>query len=57
MIADARDLLATAPWLSLFPGLCITSVVLSLHSVADGLKTALDPSHRLADTIAPQANQ
>jgi len=55
MIADARDLLTTAPWLSIFPGLCITSVVLSLHSVADGLKTALDPSHRLADAIAPQA--
>ena len=57
MIADARDLLATAPWLSIFPGLCITSVVLSLHSVADGLRTALDPSHRLVDTIGSQTNQ
>ena len=43
MIADARDVLATAPWTSLFPGLAITGVVLALHSVADGLKTALDP--------------
>ena len=44
MIADARDVLATAPWTSVFPGLSITAVVLALHSVADGLKAALDPN-------------
>jgi len=44
MIADARDVLATAPWTSIFPGLSITAVVLALHSVADGLKAALDPN-------------
>jgi peptide/nickel transport system permease protein len=43
MIADARDLLATAPWTSLFPGLAITAVVLALHAVSDGLRVALDP--------------
>ncbi len=43
MIADARDVLATAPWTSLFPGLAITVVVLALHSVSDGLRAALDP--------------
>ncbi len=43
MIADARDQLASAPWTSLFPGLAITAVVLSLHAVSDGLRNALDP--------------
>ncbi len=43
MIADARDQLATAPWASLFPGVAITGVVVALHAVADGLRSALDP--------------
>jgi len=43
MIADARDQLATAPWASLFPGIAITTVVVALHAVADGLRVALDP--------------
>jgi peptide/nickel transport system permease protein len=43
MIADGRDLLATAPWTSLFAGLAITVVVLALHAVSDGLRVALDP--------------
>jgi len=46
MIADARDVLATAPWTSLFPGLAITGVVLALHAVSDGLREALDPQAR-----------
>ncbi|MGD0993822.1 MAG: ABC transporter permease [Gemmatimonadales bacterium] len=49
MIADARDLLTTAPWASLFPGLAITAVVLGLHAVSDGLREALDPQARGAD--------
>ena len=43
MIAESRDQLATAPWVSLFPGLAITLVVMSLHTVADGLRDALSP--------------
>ncbi len=43
MIADARDQLATAPWGSTFPGIAITLVVMSLHALADGLRTALEP--------------
>ena len=46
MIADARDLLAAAPWTSLFPGLAITGVVLALHAVSDGLREAFDPHAR-----------
>lgn len=48
MIADARDQLATAPWASLFPGLAITAVVVALHAVADGVRSALDPHAPLA---------
>jgi len=47
MIADARDVLTAAPWISLFPGLAITGVVLALHAVSDGLREALDPRARL----------
>ncbi len=53
MIADARDLLATAPWTSLFPGLAITAVVLALHSVADGLQAALDTA---SEPLRPSAS-
>ncbi len=49
MLADARDVLATAPWTSLFPGLAITAVVLALHAVSDGLREALDPRARSSE--------
>jgi len=57
MIADARDLLVSAPWLSLAPGLCITFVVLALHAVADGLKAALDPLGFTTDTTTASSIQ
>jgi peptide/nickel transport system permease protein len=43
MIADGKDLLTTAPWIALFPGVAIASVVMALNAVADGLRDALDP--------------
>lgn len=43
MIADGRDQLTTAPWSTLFPGLAIALVVLSLNAVGDGLRDGLDP--------------
>lgn len=43
MIADGRDQLVAAPWISLFPGLAIALVVMSLNAVGDGLRDALDP--------------
>ena len=43
MIADGRDLLTSAPWISLFPGLAIALSVMALHAVADALRDALDP--------------
>lgn len=43
MIADGRDLLTSAPWISLFPGLAIAMVVMALNAVGDALRDAFDP--------------
>lgn len=43
MIADGRDLLTSAPWISLFPGLAIALAVMALNAVADALRDAFDP--------------
>jgi peptide/nickel transport system permease protein len=43
MIADGASSLYNAPWTTLFPGLAISLVVMSLNAVADGLRDALDP--------------
>jgi peptide/nickel transport system permease protein len=43
MIADGMSTLATAPWATLFPGLAISLVVMSLNAAADALRDALDP--------------
>lgn len=42
MVAEGRDLLRVAPWVSLFPGLAIGLTVLSVNLVGDGLRDALD---------------
>ena len=43
MILDAREVLATAPWASLFPGLALVAIVLGTTLLGDALRTALDP--------------
>jgi peptide/nickel transport system permease protein len=43
MIADGAASIYTAPWSTLFPGLAISLVVMSLNAVADGVRDALDP--------------
>src|SRR5712671_2663011 len=43
MIADNASSIYTAAWSTLFPGLAISLVVLSLNAVADGVRDALDP--------------
>ena len=48
MIADGRDLLTIAPWISLVPGLGIAAVVMSLNAVGDALRDALDPREETA---------
>jgi len=42
MVAEGRDLLRVAPWVSLFPGLAIGVAVLGLNLLGDGLRDALD---------------
>lgn len=43
MILDARPLLTTAPWASIFPGLAIIVTVLAVNLLGDALRGALDP--------------
>jgi peptide/nickel transport system permease protein len=46
MVADGRDLLRVAPWISLAPGLAIGIAVLGFNLVGDGLREAFDPKLR-----------
>ncbi len=46
MVADGRNNLIGAWWLSTFPGLAIELTVLSFNLVGDGLRDALDPRLR-----------
>lgn len=43
MLTVGKDYIATAPWLSVWPGLCICLVVIGLNLLGDGLRRALDP--------------
>ena len=43
MILDAREVLVTAPWAGLFPGLAIVLTVLSANLVGDAVRDAMDP--------------
>lgn len=43
MVADGRDLLRTAPWVSFAPGVAIGLAVLGFNLVGDGLREAYDP--------------
>ena len=45
MLTVGKDYIATAPWLSIWPGLCICLVVFGFNLVGDGLRQALDPRH------------
>jgi len=43
MILEAREVLVTAPWAGLFPGLAIVLTVLSVNLVGDAVRDAVDP--------------
>ena len=43
MILDARQVLETAPWVGIFPGIAITLTVLATNLVGDALRDVLDP--------------
>lgn len=46
IITDGKDSLINAPWIAIFPGLCIVGAVMSLNLLGDGLRDALDPKLR-----------
>jgi peptide/nickel transport system permease protein len=43
MLAEGRDYLTVAGWISIFPGLAIMVTVLGINFLGDGLRDALDP--------------
>ncbi len=47
MIADGRNYLTTAWWISAFPGFLLTSTVLAIYFLGDGLRDVLDPRLRV----------
>jgi peptide/nickel transport system permease protein len=47
IIAQGRDFMAEAPWITLFPGLAIIVAVLGLNLLGDGLRDVLDPRMKI----------
>ena len=43
LLADGRSYMGVAPWLAIYPGLCITLTVAGLNLFGDGLRDMLDP--------------
>ena len=43
MLNTASHFLSQAPWIAVWPGLAIFSLVLSFNLLGDGLRDALDP--------------
>lgn len=46
LISEGRQLMETAPWLIIYPGLALAITLLSLNFLGDGLRDALDPQLR-----------
>jgi peptide/nickel transport system permease protein len=46
MIREGFEHILDAPWLSIYPGLCLLLLVFSLNLVGDGLRDAADPKLR-----------
>jgi peptide/nickel transport system permease protein len=47
IIANGRDFMIVAPWITIFPGFAIIAVVLGLNLLGDGLRDVLDPRTRI----------
>ena len=47
IIAEGRNYVREAPWISLFPGIAIAVTVLGLNLLGDGLRDVLDPRMRV----------
>lgn len=48
MLSDSRNLMETAPWLMIFPGLTIMISILGFNLLGDALRDILDPKMRSA---------
>jgi peptide/nickel transport system permease protein len=48
MLTDARDYLAVAWWMGIFPGLALMLTVLAINLLGDWLRDYLDPTLRNA---------
>lgn len=46
MLNTAKNYVDHAPWMSVWPGVCIFLLVLSFNLLGDGLRDALDPKHK-----------
>jgi peptide/nickel transport system permease protein len=46
MLNVAKNYLSQAPWMSLWPGIAIVSIVLAFNLLGDGLRDALDPKQK-----------
>jgi peptide/nickel transport system permease protein len=46
MVADGREYMGSAWWLSVFPGVAVLLVVLSCNFIGDWLRVRLDPKFR-----------
>jgi peptide/nickel transport system permease protein len=46
MLSDSRNLMETAPWLMIFPGLAIMVGILGFNLLGDALRDVLDPKMR-----------
>jgi peptide/nickel transport system permease protein len=43
ILADGRNFITQAPWMTIFPGLAISLMVLGFNTLGDGLRDVLDP--------------
>jgi peptide/nickel transport system permease protein len=48
IIANGRDFIVAAPWITMAPGLTVLVCVLGLNLLGDGLRDVLDPRMRVA---------
>ena len=46
MIRDGFENILDAPWLSIYPGLAILTLIFALNMLGDGLRDATDPKLR-----------
>lgn len=46
MLTESRAFVGQAPWLVIFPGLCVMITVIAVNMTGDGLRDLLDPRLR-----------